>query len=107
MDTEIYLINKIKTSDVDQYGDPVYEETYDKVFAEKTDVGFTEFYQAMSNGYKPEVRFKVYDLFVYNGQEELVFENIRYKILRSYNTGDHIEIICYGGVRDERAEISH
>lgn len=98
MDTVIRLIRKIKTENVDEYGDPVYDEEYIDVLAEQTSVGYSEFYQAMTAGYKPEIRFIIYDLFAYHGEDEVIHENMRYKVLRTYNSGDSIEMTCYGGV---------
>ena len=47
------------------------------------------------------------DYLEYSGQQYLIHEGMRYKILRTYRkTGNELEITCYGGVRDANTAIS-
>lgn len=77
------------------------------IFAEIKSIGMKEFYQAQTAGSKPEIKFIITDYMDYQGQEYLIHDNIRYKVLRTYRTGNNeLEITCYGGVRDVRAPVS-
>lgn len=100
----IQLISKRITDQKDEYGDYVVEETKREVFAEVLSVGMNEFYQAMTAGLKPQIQLEIADYYDYQNEEELIYENVRYKILRTYRKGVPLEIICYGGVHlDEHA----
>jgi len=103
-----YLVNKTDTGTTDQYGDAIFNETYKDVFCNILSIGTNEFYQAQTSGVKPELKISIADYFDYDGQEEVVIEEIRYKVLRTYRSlGSNIlEITLYGGVRNERTEIS-
>lgn len=106
-DAVIYLVSKVDTGEKDQYGDTLYIDSASPVFAEEKSVGMKEFYQANTNGLKPEIVFELEDYYDYNGQNEIIHEEVRYKILRTYRKGKKLEITCYGGVRNEHTEISH
>lgn len=98
-DEVIYLLStRSTTNDV---GDSI--ETTEKAmrFAKLRSIGQSEFYQAQAQGLKPEIKFVLADYLDYNDQEEVVYNNFRYKVLRTYRTGNEIEIVCYGGVRLE------
>ena len=99
----IYLLStKINTNEV---GDSI--ETIEKSmrFAKVKSIGQSEFYKAQAQGLKPEIKFVLADYLDYDNQEELVYNNFRYKILRTYRTDrNEIEITCYGGVRLEVLE---
>lgn len=99
----IYLLSTIyQTNEV---GDSI--ETIEKSmrFAKIKSVGQSEFYQAQAQGLKPEIKFVLADYLDYDDQEELIYNNFRYKILRTYRTDkNELEITCYGGVRLEVLE---
>lgn len=105
MDCVITLVKKTLTDAKDQFGDPVYTEKKTKVFAEALSIGTNEFYQAMSAGVKPELKFKLTDFHDYHNEEEVIYEDMRYKVLRTYRADTDLEITVYGGVH-ERTEIS-
>jgi len=104
----IYLVNYNKTNNTDEYGDVVYSEVRTKVYAECKSIGQKEFYQAQTAGMNPEIKFVLASSRDYNEQKEIIFNNVRYKVLKTYiPSNDSIEITCYGGVReDECSEIS-
>lgn len=92
----------------DLYGDPAMElKMSGEVFAELKSISQSEFYQAQTAGEKPEIKFKLTDYMDYQGQKYLIHEGIRYTVLRTYRTGNELEITCYGGVRDAVAAISN
>ena len=95
----IYLLStQSKTNDV---GDMV--ETTEKAmrFAKLKSIGQSEFYQAQALGLKPEIKFALADYLDYDNQEEVIYNNFRYKVLRTFRNGNEIEIVCYGGIRLE------
>lgn len=97
----ISLITETET--VEEYGSTVKAETSRDVFCELKSIGQSEFYQAQTNGMKPEIKFVIADYLDYQNEEIIAFEGIRYKILRTYRTGNELEITCYGGVRNVSA----
>lgn len=103
-----FLVEKVNTGTVDEYGDTVFSENYKEVFCNVLSVGMKEFYQAQTSGSKPELKISIADYYDYDGQEEVVIDEIRYKVLRTYRAlgSNVLEITLYGGVRDERTEIS-
>lgn len=94
----ISLITETETED--EYGDLHTVKTQREVFAELMSIGQSEFYQAQTNGMKPEIKFKIADYLDYNNEEIISYEDINYKILRTYRKGNELEITCYGGVRN-------
>lgn len=98
----IFLVNYIESDDKDEYGDVILEEVMTKRFAECRNIGQKEFYQAQTAGLKPEIKFVLATSRDYSGQEEIIFNNMRYKVLKTYiPSDDSIEITCYGGVRED------
>ena len=106
----IYFMDMVpsKSGERDPYGDPVVEpKVSDAVFAEIKSIGQSEFYQAQTNGKKPEIKFKISDYMDYQSQRYLLHDGVRYSILRTYRpSNNELEITCYGGVRDAVATIS-
>ena len=98
----IYLLsNEITTNKV---GDQIETPKKEMRFAKLKSIGQSEFYQAQANGLKPELKFVLADYLDYDNQEEVIHNNFRYKVLRTYRTGNEIEIVCYGGIRLEVVE---
>lgn len=95
----IYLLTT--QSNVNDVGDQI--ETMEKSmrFAKIKSIGQSEFYQAQAQGLKPEIKFVLADYLDYDNQEEVIYNNFRYKVLRTFRTGNEIEIVCYGGIRME------
>jgi SPP1 family predicted phage head-tail adaptor len=79
-----------------EYGDNTYLKTIANVFANKKSVRQSEFYQALTTGNKPELMFEVRSI-DYNNQENLIFNNKEYVIIRTFSKNDEItELICTG-----------
>lgn len=75
------------TSSTNDIGDPVKVDTLTEVFADKMSIGQSEVYQAMAQGIKPAVKFKIrYE--DYEGQQEFTYDSVRYKVIREFNAGD-------------------
>ncbi len=95
----IYLLSiKSETNDV---GDLIEETEKTMRFAKIKSIGQAEFYQAQALGLKPEIKFVLPDYLDYDFQSEVIYNGFRYKVLRTYRTGNEIEIVCYGGIRAE------
>lgn len=100
----IYLATEVPTEEVDEYGDPVMELQKVELFAKQRSIGQKEFYQAQTDGDKPEIKFVIPDYLDYDGQQIVLHEGTRYKVLRTFrNDENELEITCYGGVRDVSA----
>lgn len=100
----IYLAREVKLETMDEYGDPVVDLEKVELYAEQRSIGQKEFYQAQTEGEKPEIKFVIPDYWDYDNQPFVIHNNIRYKVLRTYrNNRNELEITCYGGVRDVSA----
>lgn len=80
---------------LDEYGDPVITEIPREVFAEQMSIGLKEFYQAHAVGLQPEVKFKLADYLDYEDEIVVEHDGNRYRVLRTYRTGQELEITCY------------
>lgn len=81
---------------VDDYGDQVHLKTKTTVFANKKSVRQSEFYKLLATGLKPEIMFEVRST-EYSGQENLVYDNKEYVIIRTYTAnGETTELVCSG-----------
>lgn len=93
-----------QTHSVDAYGDPVISETTRDVFCGIRSIGQKEFYQAHAVGLQPELKFVLADHLDYNDEALVVYNGQRYRVLRTYRTGQEIELVCYREVNsDERS----
>lgn len=82
-----------------KYGMPVRTIQWTTHFANKKAVRQTEFYAAANVGLRPEVVFEVY-AHEYDGHEMLKYEDVEYAIMRTYENGDIIELVCTANVGD-------
>lgn len=98
----IYLTTKKAVKN--EVGDLIETEERTMRFAKLKSIGQSEFYQAQAQGLKPELKFVIPDYLDYNNQEEVIHNNFRYKVLRTFRSGNEIEIVCYGGIRLEVVE---
>lgn len=93
MNEVLTLISSIETTDA--WGDPIIQETHRDVFSTENSIGTKEFYQASSNGMKPEIKFVLADYLDYNDEKLIEYNCNRYKVLRTYRNGQKLEITCY------------
>ena len=84
-----------QTQSPDEYGDPVIQETTREVFAKRGSIGQKEFYQAQAVGLQPEVKFVLADHLDYNGEALVEHSGQRYRVLRTYRTGQELELTVY------------
>ena len=90
-----------QTQGVDEYGDPAIIETERILFCREASIGQKEFYQAHGVGLKPEIKLVIADYLDYQGEQQLLYvpkgqmEPQLYRVLRTYRTGQELELICY------------
>lgn len=64
-----------------------------EVFCGLRSVGRTEFYQANATGYKPELVFVLADYLEYSDETLVDHNGQRYRIIRTYRTGQELELV--------------
>ncbi len=102
MNDVIYLIKVTETSN--EYGDSISAETSRRVACSKGSVGQKEFYQSQAVGLKPEIKVTIADYLDYEGEMLVEFEGIRYRVLRTYQSGRKLELtLTRGVIPDERS----
>ena len=100
MYNEVIILRSYEST-INNVGDRVETPKDAMRFAKIKSIGQSEFYQAQAQGLRPEIKFIISDYLDYENQEEVIHNNFRYKVLRTYRSGNEIEIVCYGGVRLE------
>lgn len=84
------------TESVDKYGRVIRQESTSDVFAKAMSIGQNEFYQAAASGLKPTIKFVIADFWDYADQKEIIYNGIKYNVLRTYRTGNALEITAAG-----------
>lgn len=91
---------KEQTEGRDEVGNPITNEVKRELFAEIKSIGQSEFYQAAISGHRPEAKFIIADYLDYQGEGILEYAEYggaraqRYRVIRTYRTGNELEIIC-------------
>lgn len=98
----IFLVSKTRIKN--NVGDLIDSEDKKMRFAKVKSISLNEFYQAQAQGFKPEVKFVLADYLDYENQEEVIFSGFIYKVMRTFRSGNEIEIVCYGGIKLEVAD---
>jgi hypothetical protein len=62
------------------------------VFCGLRSVGHTEFYEAHAADYHPEIKFVLADYLDYNGETLVKYGSDLYRVIRTYRTGQELEI---------------
>ena len=94
------MMNEILTlirqhQSADAYGDPVVTEAPREVFGRLGSIGQAEFYQAHAVGLKPELKFILADYLDYEGETLVEYLGQRYRVLRTFRTGQELELVLY------------
>lgn len=93
----IKLLKSVNTTD--ETGEVIETVTERSILAKWLSIGQQEFYQAQATGLKPEIKFEIADYLEYEDEKELIHDNKRYQILRTYRKSTkQLEITVYGGV---------
>ena len=67
-------------------------ETQKQVFCSVRSVGMSEAYQAMSNGLHPQFVFVLSDYADYGGEKVVIYNGIRYRVIRTYRQNQGLEM---------------
>ena len=89
----LILINQTHT--VDEYGDAVISESRREVICRIGSVGQKEFYQAHAVGLKPECKVVLEDYLDYEGENLAELNGERLSVLRTFRSGQELEITLY------------
>lgn len=67
------------------------------IFCEEKSIGMSEFYQANSSGFKPEIKL-IIPLIDYDKQKYVKYNDIEYRVIRTYivPNSDDIELVLTG-----------
>ena len=89
------------TITTDNAGDSITVPTWKEIFAEKKSIGTSEFYQAHSEGLKPEFKFIIHPS-EYNRKTDgphIKYNGEQFKIIRTYEVNQEaLEITVEGDV---------
>ena len=78
----------------DDIGNSTSEKVETIIFCEKRSIRQSEFYAAAQSGLKPELTLVVRP-YEYNDQKELIFEDVSYRIIRTFEIdSEELELIC-------------
>jgi len=80
-------------TDYDEIGNPVKVETKRTVYANQFEVSSSEFYEASTQGLKPEKQFEIYS-FEYGGEARLNHEGRDYRVIRTSSRGEKTRLVC-------------
>lgn len=97
---EVTLIGETLTRN--ERSEQVAVQTETSVIGTLSGVMASEFYQAANTGYRPEIVVTVYEQ-EYAGQQHLRVNDITYTVIRTYLSGDFIELHCQRKGADEDA----
>lgn len=91
-DYEITLLKRVVI--LNKYHEEKISFDENKILACIESISMKEFYEAKNNNLKVDLNFVIHS-FEYEGQEELFFDNKKYKVVRTYKRKDgYLELTC-------------
>ena len=87
-------MNELLTLIKQTYEDGILTQIRRTVFCGLRSIGQAEFYQANASDFHPEVKFVLADYLDYSGETMADHNGQRYKILRTYRTGQELELVA-------------
>lgn len=91
-DHQIQLIGLVEG--IDDEGFPTTEEKAKApILANRLSIRSSEYWQAKQSGVKLSYVFEIHK-FEYNGEEKMLYEGKEYRIERTYEKDDYIELYC-------------
>lgn len=79
----------------DDIGNQIKKYDWSKgLVCEVKSIGQTEFYRAAQTDYKPEIQFVISDYLDYDGEDKVMFNDLIYNIVRTYRSGEKLEIVA-------------
>lgn len=82
-------------------GYTVEAETRRDVFCRLASVSRSEFYQAQATDLRPELVFVLADYLDYEGEYLGVYNSVWYRVIRTYRTGQELELVVQKASREE------
>lgn len=76
-------------------------ETSRTVFCRLASIGMKEFYEASARDFYPEVKFILADYLDYDNEQLCEHGGQRYRVLRTYRTGQELEIVVVRASAEE------
>ena len=92
-----YLLKETHILDKYRRAKKTYKE--EKVFCNLKSIGQSEFYQAVANGLKPEIKIELKCTDI-KGVTHFKLNNVIYKILRTYELQDKVELTLTKVIND-------
>ena len=92
MNDVLTLIKRRHTTDAN--GDPTIEETSRDVFCGVRSISQSEFYQAQTSDFRPELKFVLADYLDYNDETVVEHNGQRYRVLRTFRAGQELELVA-------------
>ena len=77
----------------DEFGNPIKNKTEKKVFANENSIGSSEYYNAASEGLRPEVKFEIRTV-EYDSEKEIKYNGDIYNIIQSQSMGEKTILTC-------------
>lgn len=71
------------------------------VFCSLRSIGQKEFYQAQAMDFYPELKFVLADYLDYNDEQLVEHNGKRYRVLRTFRTGQELELIATRAAAEE------
>lgn len=68
-------------------------ETSRTVLCRLASIGMREFYEASARDFYPEMKFILADYLDYNNEQLVEHNGLRYRVLRTFRTGQELEIV--------------
>lgn len=85
----------------DEDGCALLEETRREIFVRLASIGQTEFYQAQATDLRPELKFILDDYLDYEGEFLCIYDEVWYRVIRTYRTGQALEVTVQRASADE------
>jgi SPP1 family predicted phage head-tail adaptor len=93
-DYELILIQPSGITKDDIGNEIVTDPVKTAVLCDLRSVGRNEFYSAAAAGMAPEMVFIMHP-YEYSGEQQVIFEDVRYQVIRTYSGNDEeIELTC-------------
>lgn len=97
---DVIYLDGLPTSTENEMGDTIEIPGVPRmIFANKLSIRQSEFYQAQATGLRPELAFEIRSI-EYMEEEHLKYNEKKYRIIRTFDKGEFIELVCEGVVND-------
>ena len=97
MNDVLTLVKRVLAPD----GYTIEAETRRDVFCRLASVSRSEFYQAQATKLRPELVFVLADYLDYDGEYLVIYDAVWYRVIRTYRTGQELEIVVQKASREE------